>query len=77
MHSLEDFPVAGWNNFSVIEEEGIPVAQLQSFELTSDPIYEFGFRLMGSARQEFIWVHVLTKLGEYLKLIICIKGKKL
>jgi hypothetical protein len=53
------------------------VAQVQSFELASVPIYEFGFRLMGSARQEFIWVHVLTKLGEYLKLIICIKGNKL
>jgi hypothetical protein len=63
----EGFPVAGWNNFSVFEEEGDLVAQVQSFERASDPIYEFGFRLMGgAARQEFIWVYVLTSLARYL-----------
>lgn len=61
----EGFPVAGWNNFSVFEEDGCLVGQVQSFERASDPIYEFGFRFMGGAqRQEFIWVHVLTKLAE-------------
>lgn len=63
----EGFPVAGWNNFSVYEDDGKLVAQVQSFERASDPIYEFGFRLMGgAARQEFIWVNVLTHLGEHL-----------
>ena len=62
----EGFPVAGWNNFSVFEEEGEVVAQVQSFERASDPIYEFGFIIMGGAkRQEFIWVHVLTSLASY------------
>jgi hypothetical protein len=62
----EGFPVAGWNNFSVYEEDEILVAQVQSFERASDPIYEFGFRLMGgAARQEFIWVHVLTELAAH------------
>lgn len=62
----EGFPVSGWNNFSVYEEDGSLVAQVQSFERASDPIYEFGFRFMGgAARQEFVWVHVLTKLSEH------------
>jgi len=62
----EGFPVAGWNNFSVIQEEDVLVAQIQSFERASDPIYEFGFRFMGgAARQEFIWVHVLTELAKH------------
>ena len=63
----EGFPVAGWNNFSVFDDGGTLTAQVQSFERASDPIYEFGFRLMGgAARQEFIWVNVLTNLGEWL-----------
>ena len=62
----EGFPVAGWNNFSVYEEDDKLVAQVQSFERGSDPIYEFGFRFMGgAARQEFIWVHVLTELAAH------------
>lgn len=62
----EGFPVSGWNNFSVYEEDGSRVAQVQSFERASDPIYEFGFRFMGgAARQEFIWVHVLTQLSNH------------
>lgn len=62
----EGFPVAGWNNFSVYQEDENLVAQVQSFERGSDPIYEFGFRFMGgAARQEFIWVHVLTELAAH------------
>jgi hypothetical protein len=62
----EGFPVSGWNNFSVYEEDNGLVAQVQSYERASDPIYEFGFRFMGgAARQEFIWVHVLTRLAEH------------
>lgn len=63
----EGFPVAGWNHFSVYEDEDTLVAQVQSFERASDPIYEFGFRFMGGAkRQEYIWVHVLTELAAHL-----------
>lgn len=64
----EGFPVAGWNNFMVYnDDDGTPTAQILSFERASDPIYEFGFRLMGGAnRQEFIWVHVLTQLAAHL-----------
>jgi hypothetical protein len=62
----EGFPVAGWNNFSVLQDDEVLVAQVQSFERASDPIYEFGFRFMGgAARQEFIWIHVLTELAKH------------
>ena len=62
----EGFPVSGWNIFSVEEEDGTVVAQVQSMERASDPIYEFGFRFMGgAARQEFIWIHVLTQLADH------------
>jgi hypothetical protein len=62
----EGFPVAGWNNFSVLQDDDVLVAQVQSFERASDPIYEFGFRFMGgAARQEFIWIHVLTELAKH------------
>ena len=43
----EGFPVAGWNNFSVFDEDDTLVAQVQSYERASDPIYEFGFPLHG------------------------------
>ncbi len=61
----EGFPVAGWNNFSVYEDDdGTLVGQVLSYERATDPIYEFGFRVMGGAkRQEFIWKHVLTSLA--------------
>ncbi len=62
----QGFPEAGWNTFSVYEEDGIPVAQVQSMARATDPVYEFGFRLMGGAsKQEQTWVHVLSKLAEH------------
>jgi hypothetical protein len=60
------FMEAGWNTFSVYEEDGVVVAQVQSLARTSDPIYEFGFRLAGSRAQEQNWVHVLTNLARHL-----------
>lgn len=60
----EGFPVSGWNTFSVAEEEGSVVAQIQSMERSTDPIYEVGNILMGGAlRQEQNWVYVLTSLS--------------
>jgi hypothetical protein len=62
----EGFPVSGWNSFSTYEEDGAVVAQAESFDRPSDPIYEFGFRLMGgSPQQDAIWVHVLESLAEF------------
>jgi hypothetical protein len=63
----EGFPESGWNTFSTYEEEGCTVAQIQSLARASDPIYEFGFRLMGgSGMQEKTWHYVLRSLaGHY------------
>lgn len=64
----EGFPVSGWNTFSVIEnEDGVPVAQVQSLERSSDPVYEVFDRYFGAAaQQEKIWISVLTNLANFL-----------
>ncbi|MBP1692279.1 MAG: uncharacterized protein H6Q37_162 [Chloroflexi bacterium] len=66
----EGFPVSGWNTFSVQEDEdGAPVAQVQSLERSSDPIYEVFDRYFGSAaQQEKIWKTVLSNLAAHLGL---------
>ncbi len=61
--TAEGLPEAGWNTFSVYEEDGCTVAQVQSMARANDPIYEIGFRLIGSRAQEKIWRHVLTQLA--------------
>jgi hypothetical protein len=64
----EGFPVSGWNTFSVMDDEDeTPVAQVQSLERSSDPIYEMFDRYFGSAaQQEKIWKTVLANLAAYL-----------
>jgi len=64
----EGFPVSGWNTFSVLEDEDdIPVAQVQSLERSSDPIYEMFDRYFGAAaQQEKIWKTVLGNLAAHL-----------
>jgi hypothetical protein len=60
----EGFPVSGWNTFGVYEEDGTTVAQVQSIDRATDPIYEFGTMFLGGAvRQEENWMHVLTALA--------------
>ena len=63
----EGFPVSGWNTFSVMEDEDdVPVAQVQSLERSSDPIYEIFDRYFGSAgQQEMIWKSVLSNLAAH------------
>lgn len=62
----EGHPEAGWNTFSVFEENGELVAQIQSLARANDPIYEFGFRFMGGAqKQEQTWTYVLTSLARH------------
>lgn len=64
----EGFPVAGWNTFSVsTDTDGTPVAQVQSLDRATDPIYEFGSRVMGGHRkQEETWQYVLASLARYV-----------
>lgn len=62
----EGFPVSGWNTFSVHEEEGVLVAQVQGLERANDPIYEFGYRFLGGMKeQDKTWTHVLRALAQY------------
>ena len=63
--TAEGLPEAGWNNFSAYEEAGRTIAQVQSLARTNDPIYEIGFRLVGSTEQERIWRHVLKSLARH------------
>jgi hypothetical protein len=62
----EGHPEAGWNTFSVSEEDGAVVAQCQSLCRPSDPIYEVFNRFLGaSSQQDRIWTHVLVSLAEH------------
>lgn len=61
--TAEGLPEAGWNTFSAYEEDGCTVVQVQSMARANDPIYEIGFRLIGSRAREKIWRHVLTSLA--------------
>ena len=62
----EGFPVSGWNTFSVHEDEGVLVAQVQGLERANDPIYEFGYRFLGGEKQQDkTWTHVLRSLASY------------
>jgi hypothetical protein len=62
----EGHPEAGWNTFSVFEEDGALVAQCQSLCRPADPLYELFLRVLGSGeQQEKIWVHMLTQLSQH------------
>ncbi|HLV45177.1 MAG TPA: hypothetical protein VKY39_09475, partial [Aggregatilineales bacterium] len=62
--SPEGHPVSGWNTFSAYEEEGHLYAEVNNQVRTSDPIYEFAYRFLGSQeQQDAIWVHVLMELA--------------
>jgi Domain of unknown function (DUF1990) len=62
----EGHPESGWNTFSAYEDEdGTTVAQIQSLARANDPIYEVGFRIVGSTTQERIWTHVLKSLAAH------------
>jgi hypothetical protein len=62
----EGHPESGWNTFSAhTDEDGVTVAQIQSLARANDPIYELGFRIMGSTEQERIWTHVLKSLAAH------------
>jgi hypothetical protein len=61
----EGHPESGWVTFSAWREGDTTIAQVQSLARASDPIYEIGFVLGGSAAQEAIWQHVLTQLAAH------------
>ncbi|MGH2619327.1 MAG: hypothetical protein ACRDHG_01985 [Anaerolineales bacterium] len=62
----EGHPEAGWNTFSAYQEERTTVAQIQSLGRANDPIFEFGFRFLGGAKQqEQTWRHVLSGVAKH------------
>ena len=62
----EGHPESGWNTFSAYtDDDGTTVAQIQSLARANDPIYEIGFRIVGSTTQERIWTHVLKSLAAH------------
>jgi hypothetical protein len=62
----EGHPESGWNTFSAHrDEDGTTMAQIQSLARADDPIYEIGFRIVGSTEQERIWTHVLKSLAAH------------
>ena len=60
-------PESGWNTFSVYMADDELICQIQSIARANDPLYEFGFRLLGSSVQERIWAHVLKALEAHLQ----------
>jgi hypothetical protein len=65
----EGFPEAGWNTFSVYEEDGAPVAQVQTMARAADPLYEMYFRFLGSSQQQNkTWTHVLSSVAAHFGL---------
>lgn len=64
----EGHPEAGWNTFSVYEEDGVLVAQAQSLGRPADPMYEFFLRFLGSGdQQDKIWIHMLEQLADHFQ----------
>jgi hypothetical protein len=63
----EGFPESGWNTFSVYDDDGVPVAQVQTLARAADPIYEFSlYALGGNQMQDRTWTHVLTALAAHV-----------
>jgi len=58
-------PESGWVSFSAFEEDGCTCAQVQAFARAGDPVFEVGFRLMGSHEHERIWTRVLESLAAH------------
>lgn len=56
---------AGWITFSVSEQDGCIVAQVQSLARAHDPLYEMGFLLFAHRTQERFWEQTLTRLASH------------
>jgi len=70
-------PESGWVTFSVFDEHGTTVVQIQGLARANDPIYEIAFRLVGSKVQEKIWRYVLNSMAKQLGLTSEVNVKKI
>jgi pyruvate/2-oxoglutarate dehydrogenase complex dihydrolipoamide dehydrogenase (E3) component/anti-anti-sigma regulatory factor len=64
--SPQGHPECGTVSFSAYEVEDATVVQVVGLARASDPLYEGGFRAVGSRVQTRVWTHVLTSLATYL-----------
>jgi hypothetical protein len=62
-------PVAAWITFSAYEEDGYTVAQVEQLLRTDDPIYEVGFRLLGTKGEDKFWQDTLASLASYFGIL--------
>src|SRR5579859_447668 len=58
-------PESGWNTFSTYDDDGCVVCQIQTLARANDPIYELGFRLIGTGKQDNIWIQTLETVAIY------------
>jgi hypothetical protein len=56
---------SGWITFSVFEQDGAVVAQVESLARANDPLYEMGFLVFAHKRQEDFWLHTLGALAQH------------
>lgn len=60
----EGCPEAGWITCSAYREDDATIAEVQTIGRSADPVFEFGFRFLGGAKeQEKIWAYVLRSLA--------------
>lgn len=63
----EGCPEAGWITCSAYSDGDTTMAEVQTIGRAADPVFEFGFRFLGGAKeQERIWAHVLRSLAAAL-----------
>lgn len=62
--SPEGHPESGWVTFSAYEDGDDVIAQVQTQARANDPLYEFGFVVLGTKMQDSIWTSVLQSLAK-------------
>lgn len=72
----EGHPESGWVTFSVHEEDGAVVAQVQTLARANDPLFEMAFVVLGSKMQDSIWISVLTSLAKHYGLNAYVEVQK-
>ncbi len=64
--TAEGHVFSGWITFSAHSDDyGTTVAQIQPYIRTSDPLYEIGFRLFGSRKEDHFWGSTLERLARH------------
>ncbi len=64
--TAEGHVFSGWITFSAhSDDDGTTVAQIQPYIRTSDPLYEIGFRLFGSRKEDHFWGSTLERLARH------------